>query len=96
MGVRGAGDRAAPRPASQAEFEQLIARTWTEVLGTDDFDLDQAFFDARGDSVRLALVGRLIQEYLGGQQIGLTDLYRFPTVHLLAGHLHAQSTSGAS
>jgi len=96
MGIRGAADRAASRPASPAEFEQLIARTWAQVLGRDDVALDEAFFDAGGDSVRLALVGSLIQEHLGGQQIRLTDLYRFPTVHLLAGHLHAQSTSGAS
>ncbi|MEK8110292.1 acyl carrier protein [Micromonospora sp. M12] len=64
---------------------------WVEALGTDDFDVDEAFFDVGGESLRLAIVRRLLQERLAGHSIPLTDLYRFPTVQTLAQHLHAQT-----
>lgn len=78
-------------PESLAELEELIARTWAETLGTDDFDPDEGFFDVGGDSLLIGIVRRLIQERLDGRPIPLTDLYRFPTVQSLASHLHAQS-----
>ena len=76
------------------KLERLVAEAWTAVLGTDDFDLDEAFFDVGGDSLRLAVVRKHLREGLGGQPVALTDLYRFPTVQTLARHLHAL-TSGA-
>ncbi|MFI1195154.1 amino acid adenylation domain-containing protein [Micromonospora sp. NPDC020750] len=95
-------DPAVGRPAripargsvSLAEFEELVTVAWVEALGTDDFDVDEAFFDVGGESLRLAIVRRLLQERLAGRVIPLTDLYRFPTVQTLARHLHAQ-TEGA-
>ncbi|MEU9508025.1 amino acid adenylation domain-containing protein [Micromonospora sp. NPDC048170] len=84
----------AQRSASLAEFEELVTGAWVEALGTDDFDVDEAFFDVGGESLRLAIVRRLLQERLAGRTIPLTDLYRFPTVQTLARHLHTQ-TEGA-
>ncbi|MEV5767523.1 non-ribosomal peptide synthetase, partial [Micromonospora sp. NPDC052213] len=84
----------AQRSASLAEFEELVTGAWVEALGTDDFDVDEAFFDVGGESLRLAIVRRLLQERLAGRTVALTDLYRFPTVQTLARHLHAQ-TEGA-
>ncbi|MEU4779737.1 acyl carrier protein, partial [Micromonospora sp. NPDC023633] len=84
----------APRSASLTEFEELVTGAWVEALGTDDFDVDEAFFDVGGESLRLAIVRRLLQERLTGRAVPLTDLYRFPTVQTLARHLHAQ-TEGA-
>ena len=63
-------------------------RRWTEALGTDDFDLDEGFFDVGGDSLSLAVARRVIQRRLGGGRLLLTDMYRFPTVQSLAQHLH--------
>ncbi|WP_326563902.1 amino acid adenylation domain-containing protein [Micromonospora peucetia] len=88
--ARGPGERS----ASLAEFEELVTGAWVEALGTDDFDVDEAFFDVGGESLRLAIVRRLLQERLAGRTIPLTDLYRFPTVQTLARHLHTQ-TEGA-
>jgi amino acid adenylation domain-containing protein len=83
----------APAPAGPdpgaPEIEEVIVDAWIEVLGTDDFGDDEAFFDVGGDSVAVALVRRRLQERLGGRAIPLTDLYRFPTVRSLAGHLRA-------
>ncbi|MER5703193.1 amino acid adenylation domain-containing protein [Micromonospora sp. NPDC002296] len=87
----------APSSASVAEFEELVTGVWVEALGTDDFDVDEAFFDVGGESLRLAIVRRLLQERLAGRAVPLTDLYRFPTVQTLARHLHAQTEGvGAS
>ncbi|MEU5265213.1 AMP-binding protein [Amycolatopsis sp. NPDC021455] len=70
-----------------AALEKVIADAWTTVLGTDDFDHDEAFFDVGGDSLRLALVRHQLRERLPEQPLPLVDLYRFPTVESLARHL---------
>jgi amino acid adenylation domain-containing protein len=77
----------APVTAVSVDFEEVIAGAWVEVLGTDDFEFDEVFFDVGGDSLTLALVRRRLQENLGGRPVALTDLYRFPTVQTLAKHL---------
>jgi amino acid adenylation domain-containing protein len=93
--LRGLGSLTTPSPGQGelspaqpvVELEELISDAWVEVLGTDDFGFDEAFFDVGGDSLTLALVRRRLQERLGGRPISLTDLYRFPTVQTLAKHL---------
>jgi amino acid adenylation domain-containing protein len=70
-----------------AALEKIIADAWATVLGTDDFDHDEGFFDVGGDSLRLALVRHQLRERLPGQPLPLVDLYRFPTVESLARHL---------
>ncbi|HVK26106.1 MAG TPA: amino acid adenylation domain-containing protein [Actinokineospora sp.] len=87
-------EQAAPvtdRSAALTDVEDLVAAAWTEALGTDDFDVDEAFFDVGGDSLSLAVARKLIQRGLGGRPLPLTDLYRFPTVRALAKHLHLQT-----
>jgi len=74
-------------PGLQARLEELVTEVWTAVLGTDDFDPDEAFFDVGGDSLQIALVRNGLRDRLGGVALPLTDLYRFPTVRALAGHL---------
>jgi amino acid adenylation domain-containing protein len=76
--------------ASLVGVESVVVDAWTEALGTDDFDLDEGFFDVGGDSLSLAVARKLIQRRLGGRQLPLTDMYRFPTVQSLTRHLHAQ------
>ncbi|HEU5473425.1 MAG TPA: amino acid adenylation domain-containing protein [Actinophytocola sp.] len=87
--------RAAVMSVSLADLEELVAAAWIVALGTDDFDLDEAFFDIGGDSLSLAVARKLIQQRLG-RQLPLTDLYRFPTVQALAAHLHAHISGVAA
>ncbi|MER5354826.1 amino acid adenylation domain-containing protein [Kitasatospora sp. NPDC002551] len=88
-----APSRATASPsAPAADLEELISEIWAGVLGTDDFDTDEGFFDVGGDSLGVALVRRRLQEQLGGRPIPLTDLYRFPTVQALAAHLRTTTT----
>ncbi|MFE7558372.1 amino acid adenylation domain-containing protein [Kitasatospora sp. NPDC057500] len=82
-----------PVPALAADLEELISGIWAGVLGTDDFDTDEGFFDVGGDSLGVALVRRRLQEQLGGRPIPLTDLYRFPTVRTMAAHLRTTTTA---
>ena len=84
---------AAPAAATAAltDVESVVVDAWTEALGTDDFDLDEGFFDVGGDSLSLAVARKLIQRGLGGRPLPLTDMYRFPTVQSLTQHLHAQT-----
>ncbi len=89
----------APAPTPEADqgttslvqLEKLVADAWIAVLGTDDFDTDETFFDVGGDSLRLAVVRNHLRENLAGRSVPMVDLYRFPTVESLARHLH---TSG--
>lgn len=86
---------AAAQPASAGELEELVSDAWVEVLGTDDFGFDEAFFDVGGDSLTIVLVQRRLRERLGGRLISLTDLYRFHTVQTLADHLRTMTTGVA-
>ncbi|MFF2954887.1 amino acid adenylation domain-containing protein [Kitasatospora sp. NPDC057965] len=85
---------ATPSAVLAGDLEELISKVWAGVLGTDDFDTDEGFFDVGGDSLGVALVRRRLQEQLGGRPIPLTDLYRFPTVQTMAAHLRATTTGG--
>lgn len=80
-----------PVSAGLVDVESVVVDAWTEALGTDDFDLDEGFFDVGGDSLSLAVARKLIQRGLGGRPLPLTDMYRFPTVQSLTRHLHAQT-----
>ncbi|KJY36672.1 non-ribosomal peptide synthetase, partial [Streptomyces sp. NRRL S-495] len=69
------------------DAEELIRDVWTEVLGTDDFGFDEAFFDVGGDSLTLAMVRTRLERRWGARPIALAELYRYPTVQALAQHL---------
>ncbi len=80
---------AAADPVGRAadDAEELIRDVWTEVLGTDDFGFDEAFFDVGGDSLTLAMVRTRLERRLVTRPISLAELYRYPTVQSLAQHL---------
>jgi mycobactin peptide synthetase MbtE len=77
-------------PASQAE--QALASIWREVLGRQDVRLTTNFFDAGGSSLALIAVRARIAERFG-RELSVAELFQYPTVRSLAGHL--QGLSGA-
>jgi acyl-coenzyme A synthetase/AMP-(fatty) acid ligase/aryl carrier-like protein len=89
-------DLPAATAVAPIDLEDLITEIWASVLGTDDFGLDEGFFDVGGDSLAVTLVRRQLRDRLSGRAISLTDLYRFPTVQSLAKHLQttAQEARG--
>jgi amino acid adenylation domain-containing protein len=88
---RGALERSRPRVAPAAprfgrgahtELERTIGGIWRELLGCDGA-LDQNFFDAGGDSLRLLAMRARLQQRLN-VDLSVTDLFEQSTIRKLA------------
>ncbi|HSI49716.1 MAG TPA: amino acid adenylation domain-containing protein [Ideonella sp.] len=69
-------------------LEMQIAAIWAALLGLEGFGIDENFFDLGGDSFKAVRAVRSI-----GRGLSVMDLFRHPTVELLAGHI-SRATSG--
>jgi len=78
--------RSAAFVAPAGELEQQIASVWQQVLALDQVGREDNFFDLGGHSLLVVQVHRLLGERIEAK-IGLTDLYRFPTIGSLVAHL---------
>ncbi|MFF9011038.1 amino acid adenylation domain-containing protein [Streptomyces goshikiensis] len=78
---------------SPVDFEELIAGVWAAVLGTTDFEYDEAFFEVGGDSLTAASVHTALQAALPSHAIRVVDIFRFPTIEGLAEHLRSGDAS---
>jgi hypothetical protein len=72
-----------------SESEQLVAAAWAEVLGYSEFQIDDQFFDIGGNSILILKVHSLIERNRPGT-VELPDLFAYPTIATLAGHIDAQ------
>ena len=72
---------ASARPESGVEA--TIAGIWQDVLHIPVVGLDDNFFDLGGHSLLTVQVLARVREHTG-QNIPITDMFRFPTVRLLA------------
>ncbi|HWQ34987.1 MAG TPA: phosphopantetheine-binding protein [Blastocatellia bacterium] len=79
-------EREAADSGTQTEAERIIAAIWQEVLQVDRVGRYDNFFDLGGHSLLAARVAELIQE-APGQEFSIIDLFRYPAVSALAGHL---------
>jgi hypothetical protein len=78
--------------APRGELESRIARLWSEVLGIERVGVHDNFFDMGGNSLlALELHERLRREL--DARGSITDLFRFPTIHLFARQLAAKGVS---
>jgi NAD(P)-dependent dehydrogenase (short-subunit alcohol dehydrogenase family) len=77
----GANGRAS---AFNSDLERSMAAIWKSVLPGDVGPNDN-FFDAGGNSVLVAQTCRAMQQGLG-RPVPVTDIYRFPTLRLLAAY----------
>lgn len=72
--------------APQGETEELIAGLWREVLQVETVGVHDNFFDLGGDSFGVyELYSRLCE--LLECQLSILDLFKYPTVSALAGHI---------
>ncbi|HKE37462.1 MAG TPA: phosphopantetheine-binding protein [Candidatus Baltobacteraceae bacterium] len=70
--------------SKRTETERAVAEIWRVALHCDDPPgLDENFFDAGGDSLRLLAVHSRLREQLGSE-IGVTDLFEHCTIRRLA------------
>jgi amino acid adenylation domain-containing protein len=87
----------APEPVSaetsyappRRPLEAALAEIWAEVLGRARVGVKENFFDLGGHSLLLVKVQARLRETLD-RKIPIADLFRFPTVSALAGHLGAE------
>ncbi len=77
-------DRVYVAPAT--DLEKRIADVFKDVLGVDRIGLNDSFFSLGGHSLLAVQAHRVIKAQVA-PEISITDLYRFPTVSGLVGHL---------
>jgi aryl carrier-like protein len=79
-----------PQQLAQGARTRTIAACWREVLGSADApDLDENFFDAGGDSLRLIAFHARLQRELR-LELGIVDLFEHCTVRKLAAFVNAR------
>jgi amino acid adenylation domain-containing protein len=76
----------APRTAT----ERQIAEIWREVLAVEQVGLNDNFFDLGGHSLLIVQMQARLTMALG-RTLTVVDLFRFPTVSSLAGHVSASA-----
>ncbi|GAV15989.1 SDR family oxidoreductase [Paenibacillus sp. chi10] len=75
------------------EIEKKVASVWQEVLGFDELNVVDNFFEIGGDSILITKVHALLEEeYAGG--IRISDLFAYPTIAKLAAFLASQQSIG--
>jgi hypothetical protein len=77
---------AVPAVAPRGAVEEAIAAAWCAALGVASVSVDDNFFDLGGHSLLLVKVHRALHERF--PELTVLDLFRHPTVALLARSLH--------
>jgi hypothetical protein len=81
----------APTPSMESRpanvIEETIAGIWRELLQLPHVSREANFFDLGGHSLLAVQVHRRLRELLPERPVGITDLFRFPTISALAGYL---------
>jgi acyl carrier protein len=67
-----------------------IAAVWREVLKIDAVGLDDNFFESGGNSLLIAQLRTRLREETG-REFSLVDMFRYPTIGLLAAAIEAES-----
>jgi natural product biosynthesis luciferase-like monooxygenase protein len=83
----GAGAATAVPTLTLGEVRQTVTRIWSEVLGVADIGPSDNFFDLGGHSLLAVKVHHRLKEAFPDRSLGITDLFRFPTVTALSQHL---------
>jgi hypothetical protein len=71
---------------SATDTERVLTGIWSEVLELPEVGVEDNFFDLGGHSVLLHMVQDRITARLG-TTLPLVDLFQYPTIRGLAGHL---------
>jgi amino acid adenylation domain-containing protein len=69
------------------EVERTISGIWREVLRVQRVGVNDNFFDLGGHSLLMARVHSRLREAFPGFSLGLVDLFKYPTVSVLATRL---------
>jgi len=85
----------ATQAAPQSDTQAAIAQVWTAILGVAVIRPSDNFFALGGHSLLAVQAHRDIKAALGADKLGITDIFRFPTLEGLAAHLDKGSTKAA-
>ncbi|HEV7975506.1 polyketide synthase [Amycolatopsis sp.] len=78
-----------PRDAA----ERLVTHAWTDVLGSD-VGVTQDFYALGGDNEQAERVTALLAER-SGREFSTAELFEFPTIERMAGHVREDDTNGS-
>ena len=84
-----------PLALPRTEVETAIAALWQSVLNLEQVGLHDNFFDLGGHSLLMVRVHGQIQKQFA-IEIPLVELFRYPTVSLLAAHLRHRDNGAAT
>ena len=79
------GAEAFARPEN--DTERRIAAIWSRILGVAEIGSKDNFFQLGGHSLLAVQAHREIRDALGATELGITDIFRFPTLAALAAHI---------
>ena len=80
--------------APETDLEQSISAIWSRVLGVSTIRADDSFFALGGHSLLAVQAHRQIKALPGLETVAITDIFRFPILRDLAGHLGRKSGAG--
>lgn len=80
----------APVAANGSDTQVRIAEIWRAVLGVDEVKPSDNFFQLGGHSLLAVQAHREIREALALPGLSITDVFRFPVLSALAGHIDAK------
>ena len=81
--------------APQTELERIIVQIWQKVLHVQRVGVHDNFFDLGGNSFHVLKVSSSLMEEFGGD-VSAMDMFRSPTVSLLARHLSGEQAPAAT
>jgi amino acid adenylation domain-containing protein len=80
--------------APSTAVEKLLASVWKEMLGIESVGVRESFFELGGNSIlTVRLAKRLRKEF--GYEISLRDIFRNPTIEMLALIIESNADTGA-
>jgi SAM-dependent methyltransferase len=85
----------APFVSPTSDLERVIAGVWQELLSLERVGAHDNVFDIGANSLLMVQAHMLLRDRLQ-QPLSLVDLFRFPTVHALAGALEHESGEAAA
>jgi acetyltransferase-like isoleucine patch superfamily enzyme len=75
------------------EFRRAIAGVWQEILHLDHVGDDENFFDLGGSSLTACHVSERLRSAIG-HEVRVLDIFRYPSVGVLAAHLWQKHAAG--
>jgi acyl carrier protein len=84
------GRSATTYTAPQGELEDVIAGLWQEALHVEKVGRDDNFFDLGAHSLMVVQISNQLKQKLG-RDISVVQMFRYPTVSMLAAHLNQQA-----